>query len=125
MDLEKTTLTDSILRDTTKEFAKNEVTPLDDKTYAKYTEKRNAIIAEFRLKKLKNVGLVLGIGLGIAIVCVLVGWFVLESIPVTVILPLAVVLFSILYARIRVVTINHAKQQKLMEFEDSTLMKNY
>ena len=38
---------------------------MDDKAYAKYNEKRNAIIAEYRKKKLKNVGLVLGIGFGI------------------------------------------------------------
>ncbi len=98
---------------------------MDDKAYAKYNEKRNAIIAEYRKKKMKNVGLVLGIGFGIAIVCFLVGWFGLKNIPVTAVITLVAALFSILYARIRVVTINHARQQKLMEFEDSTLLKNY
>ncbi len=98
---------------------------MDDKAYAKYTEKRNAIIAEYRKKKAKNVGLVLGIGFGITIACFLVGWFVLKNVPVTAILTLIAALFSILYARIRAVTINHAKQQKLMEFEDGQLSRNY
>ncbi|MBQ6824791.1 MAG: hypothetical protein IJP27_09065 [Clostridia bacterium] len=91
----------------------------------KYTQERQALIKEYTLKKLKQVLLVLGIGIAVVIAILLVGGLWLENIPVTAILALIAGIFTILYARIRAVTVNHAMQKKLHQFEDEQLLKKY
>lgn len=91
----------------------------------KYTRERQALIKEYTLKKLKNVLLVLGIGLTAVIAILLVGGLWLGNIPVTAVLALIAGIFTILYARIRAVTVNHTMQKKLHQFEDEQLLKKY
>ena len=91
----------------------------------KYTQERQALIKEYNLKKLKNVLAVLGIGGAVVVVILLVGGLLLGNIPVTAVLALIAGIFTILYARIRTVTVNHALEKKLHQFEDAQLLKKY
>ena len=91
--------------------------------FEKYTQERKAIIKEYRQKKIKTSIPILLVGAAVLLVLLLVGWFVLKNIPVTAILMLIAGIFTIIYLRIKVVTINHALQKKLHEFEDQSLLK--
>ncbi len=74
---------------------------------------------EYRAKKLKRVLLVLGVGAAAAIAILLVSGLWLKNIPITAVLTLITVLFTIIYMRIQAVTINHTLQQKLLLFEEN------
>ena len=91
----------------------------------RYTAERKKIIAEFGKKRLTQVVAVLGIGLAAVLAVLVIGGLVLKNIPVTAVVALVIGLFTILYARIRAVTVNHAMQVKLHKFEDDQLLKKY
>ena len=89
---------------------------MDNKILEKYTSKRNDLIKRYKSKKLKNIFCILGIALLVIAFDVVLS-FVIDNIAVTLVIGAMVVMFSIIYMRIRVVTINHAMQQKLQQFE--------
>ena len=91
--------------------------------FEKYTQERKAIIKEYRQKKLKTCLPIFGVGIAVLLTILLVGGFALSNIPVTAVLMLIAGIFTIIYLRIKVVTVNHALQKKLHEFEDQSLMK--
>lgn len=91
---------------------------MDPKRLENYQQKRKSIIKEYRAKKIKSIFAVLGIGGAVAAAILLVGGALLKNIPVTAVLTLITVLFTIIYMRIRVVTVNHTMQQKLLLFEE-------
>ena len=93
------------------------------KDFEKYNQERNAIIKEYRGKKLKTCLPILLIGVALVAIIYLVGGFALSNIPVTAVLMLITGIFTIIYLRIKIVTINHALQKKLHEFEDASLLK--
>lgn len=93
------------------------------KDFDKYNQDRQAIIKEYRKKKLKSCLPILIIGALVVLAIYLIGGFALSNIPVTAVLMLMVGLFTIIYLRIKVVTINHALQKKLHDFEDQSLLK--
>ena len=89
---------------------------MDDRTYQKYTEKREKLIKNYKSKKIKNAACILGI----ACVCIALDICfasLINNIAVTLVIGAMLVMFSIIYLRIRLVTINHAMQQKLQQFE--------
>lgn len=96
---------------------------MTEQAFEQYTQRRNAILKEYGKKKLKSCLTVLGIGGAVVIAILVIGGLVLENIPVTAVLALIAGIFTILYTRIRVVTINHARQKKLHQFEDEELLK--
>lgn len=91
--------------------------------FEQYTRERNAIIKEYRQKKLKTCLPILLIGVALVLTIYLVGGFALSNIPVTAVLMLITGIFTIIYLRIKMVTINHALQKKLHQFEDESLLK--
>ena len=91
--------------------------------FEKYTQERKSIIKEYRQKKLKTCLPILGVGIAVLLTILLVGGFALSNIPVTAVLMLIAGIFTIIYLRIKVVTVNHALQKKLHDFEDQSLMK--
>ncbi len=93
------------------------------KDFEKYKQERKEILKEYGKKKLKSSLTVLAVGGAIVVAILLVGGLVLKNIPVTAILALIAGIFTILYMRIKVVTVNHALQKKLHEFEDQSLLK--
>ncbi len=93
------------------------------KDFDKYNQERQAIIKEYRKKKLKTCLPILAIGIAVVLIIYLVGGFALSNIPVTAVLMLITGIFTIIYLRIKIVTINHALQKKLHDFEDQALLK--
>ncbi len=93
------------------------------KDFEKYNQERKEILKEYGQKKLKSSLTVLAVGGAIVIAILLVGGLALKNIPVTAILALIAGIFTILYMRIKIVTINHALQKKLHDFEDQALLK--
>ena len=91
--------------------------------FEKYTQERKSIIKEYRQKKLKTGLPILGVGIAVLLTILLVGGFALSNIPVTAVLMLIAGIFTIIYLRIKVVTVNHSLQKKLHDFEDQSLMK--
>lgn len=89
---------------------------MNEKQLEKYNQKRAELIRSYRKKKLTGVALIFGIALAVIAVDVLLS-FVIDNIAVTLVVGAMVVMFSIIYARIRIVTVNHALQQKLRQFE--------
>ncbi len=97
---------------------------MDNKMLEKYTQKRKDLIKDYKSKKMKNIFCILGIALLVVGLDVALS-FVIDNIAVTLVIGAMVVMFSIIYMRIRVVTINHAMQQKLQQFEqDFELYEN-
>lgn len=88
-----------------------------------YTKERNAIIKEYRKKKLKTCLPILAVGIALIAIIFFVGGFALENIPVTAVLILITGIFTIIYLRVKFVIINHALQKKLHQFEDQSLLK--
>ena len=89
---------------------------MDDRMFKKYSNKRKELIEYYKNKKLKNIFCILGIAFLVVVIDVALS-FIIKYIAVTLIVGAMVVMFSIIYMRIRVVTINHAMQQKLQQFE--------
>jgi len=93
------------------------------KDFEKYNTERQAIIKEYRQKKLKACLPILIVGVVLVLAIYLIGGFALSNIPVTAVLMLITGIFTIIYLRIKTVTINHALQKKLHDFEDQSLLK--
>lgn len=93
------------------------------KDFEKYNQERKELLREYGKKKLKSSLLVLAVGGAIVAAILLVGGLVLKNIPITAILALIAGIFTILYMRIKIVTVNHALQKKLHDFEDQALLK--
>ena len=89
---------------------------MDEKTLEKYSIKRKELIAYYKNKKLKNIFCILGIALAVIGLDIVMS-FVINNIAVSLIVGAMVVMFAVIYLRIRVVTINHVMQQKLQQFE--------
>ena len=86
---------------------------------SKYNEKRKEILSEYRNKKIKSVFLTLLVGT-LAIATVWILFFVhLFNIAVTLVLTAVFVMISVIFARIKVVTVNHVRDERLRLFEDS------
>ena len=91
---------------------------MDPERLEEYYQKRKRIIKEYRAKLLKKVAAVLILGTSAAFAVFLVGGMLLKNIPITAVLTLIIVLFTIIYARIQAVTVNHTLHQKLLLFEE-------
>ena len=91
---------------------------MDPNSLNAYYQKRKNIIKEYRAKKYKNVLLVLSVGFIAVGLILLVGGVFLKNIPITAVLTLIAVLFTVIYARIRAVTVEHTLQKKLLLFEE-------
>ena len=91
----------------------------------RYAAERKQIIAEFGKKRLAQVVTVLSIGLAAVLAVLAIGGLLLKNIPVTAVVALVIGLFTILYARIRAVTVKHAMEERLHKVEDEHLIKKY
>lgn len=98
---------------------------MTDEQLKKYHEKRNAIIKEYRNKSLKIIGLAVGIGGGLIAAILIVFILLLENAPVGIVLSLVVGLFTLLMSWMKVIAYNTAKQKKLHEFEDQSLLNKF
>ena len=91
-----------------------------------YTEKRNAIIKEFRAKKFKTVGIIAGCCLLVISLWILLFFLILENMqPVGIVVSLVTFLFCLLMGWMKVLMFNNAKQKRLHEFEDRSLLNQY
>ena len=91
----------------------------------RYQQKRKAIIREYRLKKLKTVGLTVGIAGAFAAAVLLLGGGKLEHMPVMAAALLMDLLFTVIYLCVRLVTINHRMQTRLYRFEEEELISPF
>jgi drug/metabolite transporter (DMT)-like permease len=99
---------------------------MTDEQLRQYNEKRNVIIKEFRAKTLKTVGLVAGGCLLALLLWILLFFVVLENMqPVGIVICLVTLLFCLIMGWMKVLTFNAAKQKKLHEFEERSLLNQY
>lgn len=91
---------------------------MDPKQLEEYHQKRRAIIRKYRVQKIKNIFTVLGGGIAAVALILLIGGWWLKNIPVTAVLTLITVLFTVIYMRICMVTVHHTMQQTLLLFEE-------
>lgn len=91
---------------------------MNNEAYEKYNQKREAILKEFRQKKVKNVFAVLGIGIAALALILILGLLLNRYFAVAAVIAMIVGIFTILYARIRAVTIHHVMQKELLKLED-------
>lgn len=87
--------------------------------YEKYSQERKAIQKKYAAKKRKVVLLILCIGLPIAALLVWIGSLSLNGIPFAAVGALIIGIFTILYARIKTVSFNHAMQKELIKLEET------
>lgn len=80
--------------------------------FEKYNAGRRAIIAGYRKKKLVNVLAVLLIGAVLLGLCQLIG-----NIGVRAVLSAVIIMITVIFARVRAVTIDHAMQTRLNFYE--------
>ncbi len=91
----------------------------------KYHTERKAIIKEYNSKALRQAGLFLLIGIpvlaAIALVCILV----FDNAPLALVLCLIWGLFFIMASWMKVLMVHRAKEKKLQEFEDQSLLHSF
>lgn len=81
----------------------------------KYNQKRQSLIAAYRKKKLINLLAIFGAG---AVLLVTVAFLQdVLNIAVTLVLGAMIVMITVIFARIRAVTINHTLQSQLRLYE--------
>jgi hypothetical protein len=99
---------------------------MTDEQFQKYQQQRNAIIKEFNGKALKTVGIAAVCGGGAVAIFMVVFALILHQLPVGIILSLISGLFALIYGWMRTLMIKNAKEKKLQEFEDHSLLnRNY
>ncbi len=81
----------------------------------KYNQKRRALIALYRKKKLINLLLIFGAGAALLVTVVLLQGVL--NIAVTLVLSAMIIMITVIFARIRAVTINHTLQSHLRLYE--------
>lgn len=98
---------------------------MTDEQLQKYHAERKAIIKEYNGKALRQAGTFLLIGIlvlaAIALICVLV----FDNAPLALVLCLIWGLFFIIASWTKVLMVNRAKEKKLQEFEDQSLLRNF
>lgn len=91
----------------------------------KYYAERKAILKEYNGKAARQAGLILLVGIlamvAIALVCV----FVFDNGPLALVLCLILGLFVIMTSWMKVLVVNRAKEKKLQEFEDRSLLRDF
>ncbi len=97
---------------------------MTDEQLQKYQSERNAIIKEYGAKMLKTAGIIAAIGAAAVAVILVVCILVLENSPLGIILSLIAGLFAVIYGWMRVLIVKNAKEKKLQEFEDHSLLRN-
>ena len=90
---------------------------MNNNQYEKYNDERNKLIKEFKAQKTKNVVIILAVTVVVLALIVALG-FLINNVAVALVVGVIVVIFSIIFLRMRVVTINHSMQNKLRYFED-------
>ena len=98
---------------------------MTDEQLKKYYADRKAILKEYNNKAFKQAGLILLIGIAVLVVVALVCTLALKNGPLAIVLCLILGLFMVIMAWMKILTINHAKQKKLQEFEDQSLLRKF
>lgn len=89
---------------------------MNNSDFEKYNQKRQDVIKKYKKKKLKEVLLILAVGLASVIVIACLNGVVF-NIAVTLVLSAMVIMFTVIFARIRAVTVNHILQTRLQFLE--------
>ena len=90
---------------------------MDNNQYEKYNDQRNKIIKEFKAQKTKNIAIILIVAAVVLALIVAIG-FAINNVAIALVLGVIVVIFSVIFLRMRVVTINVSMQKRLQFFED-------
>ncbi len=92
---------------------------MNNEEFAKYNQKRNELLRKYKIEKLKAVFLIFAIGL--LELAITWGLFAVKfiNIAVALVLTAVLVMLTVILARIRAVTVNHTRDEKLRLFEDS------
>ena len=88
---------------------------MKSENFEKYNNRRNALISKYKKEKRVNVLTVLGVGAALLILVVLLRN--LLNIAVTLLLSAISIMITVIFARIRYVTINYVMEQKLRDLE--------
>ena len=92
---------------------------MENEKFQKYTAKRNELLKKYKNEKIKAIFSTLGIGVAaIAVFWVLYALSIF-NVAVTLVLTAVFVMITVIFTRIRVVTINHTRDEKLRLFEDN------
>lgn len=90
---------------------------MNNNQYEKYNEERNKLIKEFKAQKAKNIVIILAVTVVVLALIVVLG-VAINNVAIALVIGMIVVIFSIIFLRMRVVTINHSMQNRLRFFED-------
>lgn len=89
---------------------------MNEEKLKEYNEKRNALLKEYKYKKLKSCGLVLLVAALAIVIDVLLAVFI-DNIAVGLVIGMMIVIFTVIMIRVRIVTANHTLQKRLQYFE--------
>ena len=98
---------------------------MTDEQFQKYNAGRKAIIKEYNEKMLKTAGIVGAIGIAAVAVILVVCLVALKNAPVGIVLSLIAGLFAVILGWMRVLMTKAAKEKKLQEFEDQSLLRKF
>ena len=90
---------------------------MNNNQYEKYNEERNKLIKEFNAQKAKNIIVILAVTVAVLALIVVLG-IAINNVAIALVVGAIVVIFSVIFLRMRIVTINHSMQNKLRFFED-------
>lgn len=89
---------------------------MDAEKYEKYSNKRSELLKEYKLKKLKNCGLVVLVAVLALVLTVLLA-VLIDNVAVGLVIGMMIVIFAVIMLRVRVVTVNHILQSRLQYLE--------
>ena len=89
-----------------------------DEVFERYQKEREEVLQKYRKKKGRLLLIALCVGLPLGALLLWMGSLALIHIPFVAVGALILLIFGILYLRIRLVRINHAMQKELLKLED-------
>lgn len=87
----------------------------------RYNQRRQELIKKHRRKKLKILGIVLGIAVSVAIAALLICGKDPQRLPFLGVILVADLMITVIYLAMRLVVLNHRKQTELHRFEEEEL----
>lgn len=91
----------------------------------KYHAERKAIIKEHNSKALRQAGLLFLIGIVVLAVIIVVCIYAFDNAPLAMVLGLIWGLFFVMSSWMKILMVNRAKEKKLQQFEDQSLLYKF
>lgn len=91
----------------------------------RYRQKRQELIQKHRRKKIKTLGIILGIAVMVAAISLLICGTDPHRLPYLGVILVADLMITVIYLTMRLVAINHRRETELRRFEEEELVSPF